>query len=184
MSLRVRVDQKVRYLPVLLGLNILHLIIPSHLLRMPPACTWTWSIVWIILISWTYLFIFICLQSVSELDQLFEYLSSDHLIHLSPARMWAWLGARGWSIVWISLIWLSHLISFIRRQPKFVCKLSQILGYSSSDPLQVSSCQFTGTSGSTWIWSIVWIPLIWSSHPIPFIRLQWVGELGYLNTLI
>ena len=61
-------------------LNISHLIIPSHPLNLSPVCTWTWSIVWISLIWSSYPILFIHLQSVRELGQLFEYLSFDHPI--------------------------------------------------------------------------------------------------------
>ena len=38
------------YVKLVNWLNISHLIIPSHPLHLSPACTWTWSLVWIPLI--------------------------------------------------------------------------------------------------------------------------------------
>ena len=223
--------------------KISQLIIPCHHLHRSPASTWTWSIVFRSLIWSSHPILFICLQRVRELGQLFYDLSSDHPLHPSPARTWTWS-----TVLW-SLIWSSHPILFIRLQ--FVRELGQLFYDLSSDhpipssssisreyvnlvncfvishliiffirlqlvrergqlfydlssdhPIPSSSsvsreyvnlvnCFMIShliilshplhpSPGCTWTWSTVLWSLIWSSHPILFIRLQEVRELGQL----
>ena len=170
-------------------LNTSHLIIPSDLLHPSPERTWTWSIVripfiwssfssvsraYVILadclhtLVWlSYPILFIRFQSVREIDQLFEYPSFDHPIHpLYPSPVWA--RRCTWSIVWPPLHWSFHTILFIRLQREGVSKLGQLL---NTFHLIISYNPLHPSPGRTWTWSIFWIPLIWSSLPILFIRL-------------
>ena len=55
-----------------------HLIIPSYSLRLSPGSMWIWLIIWKPLIQSSFPFLFIRLQVVRELGQLFGDLSSDH----------------------------------------------------------------------------------------------------------
>ena len=117
--------------------------------------------------------LFICLQSVRQLAQLFEYPSFEYSISSSPGR---WQCTWTWSIqvVWILLFWFSYSTLFIRLQG--VRELHQLclntvhlitlsrwhpLLYLSPDPVCTCIC------------SIVWVPLIWLSHSI-FSRSPWV----------
>ena len=166
--------------------KISHLIIPSHPLHPSPAGTWTWPIVLRSLIWSSHPILFICLQLVRELGQLFYDLSSDHPIpssssisreyvtlvncfkvshriipfhplHPSPDRMWTW------SIFLRSLIWSSHPILFIRLQN--VCDLGQLFKISH---LIIPSHPLHPSPGSTWTWSycIKVSYLIIPSHPL------------------
>jgi hypothetical protein len=131
--------QEVRELGQLL--NTSHLIIPFLPLH-PPGCTWTLSVVWIPLI-WSHPIPFLRLQMVRGLGQvsqglyshhaipstlliqavrqLFEYLSSDHLIATSLVCTWTW------SIVLRPLVLSCYPILFIRLQA--VRQLSQLFEY-------------------------------------------------------
>jgi hypothetical protein len=123
----------------------------------------------------------------------------SHPLHPSPECTWPL------SFVWISLIWSSYPIFFIRLQHVrefgvFFLKTSSdhSIPFSSSvSRMYVTSVNCLNTShliipshpprpspGCTWTSSIVWKPLIWSSHPILFIHLQAVRELGHLFEIL
>ena len=93
----------------------------------------------------------------------------SHPLHPSPACTWTW------SIVLRSLIWSSipSSSSVSRMYVNLVnCfKISYLI--IPSHPLHPSPDR-------TWTWSNVLRSLIWSSHPILFIRLQGVRELRQL----
>ena len=154
-------------------LNTCHLIIPFHPLHPSPGSTWTWSIVF------EYLTSDHPIPSSSSVTRMYvklvNYLNTFHLIlshplHPSPGSMWTW------SIVWIPVIWSSRLFCFVCLQ--FVRELSQLFEYLSSDhPIP----PFHPSPGSMWTWSIVWIPVIWSSYPIVISRM-YVNLVNCLNT--
>ena len=202
-------------------LNISHLIIPSHPLHPSLDSTWTWSIVWTSLIWSSHPILVIHLQRVCELCQLFEYLSSDHTIpssssvsrkyvnlvncldishliipshplHPSLESMWT-----------LSIVWISHPIPSSSSVSREYVNLVNCLNISHliipSHPLHLSpgstwtwancldishliipSYPLHPSLARTWTWSIFWISLIWSSHPIIFICLQYVCEIGQL----
>ena len=186
------------YVNLINCLNIVHLITLSHwhpLLYPSPECTWTCWIVWaphllipshplqynvtapsVRELGWFKLFfwsshptLFIRLQSVRELAQLFEYPSSDYPIPSSPGH---WHCAWTWSIqvVWILLFWISCATLFIRLQG--VRQVNQLFKYRSSDhPIPLASSSLSPVC--TWTCSNVWVPLIWLSHPI-FTSTPWL----------
>ena len=112
---------------------------------------------------------FIRLQFVRVLDQ---YLKTSHLIILSHP--------------FIRLQFVRDLVNCLNtyqlitqclpRHPSSESTWSWRIVFEclSSDHLNPSS----SAASSTWIWSILLGPLIWSSHPIPFIRLQIVCEFA------
>ena len=160
------------YVNLINCLKTSHLIVSSHSFHPSPESTWTQSIVWRTL-NW-----------------------SSHPILLTrlPECTWTW-----WS-VWRPLIWSSHPILFTCLQ--IVRELGQLFeDLSSNHPILSSSpvprmyvnlvkCLKTSyliihpssfpVSRLYVNWSIVWRPLIWSSHPILFTRLQRVREFGWL----
>ena len=71
------------------SITLRRLIWSSHPLLPSPASTSTWSFIWRLI--WPSLsLLFICLQEVSDLAQLFEYPSSDHPLPPSPDCTSTW----------------------------------------------------------------------------------------------
>ena len=127
------------------------LLIWSYPLHTSPDSTWTWSIVF----KTSHLILFIHLQNVRELGQLFEYSSSDHPIpsSLSISRMYHIMYVKS-----VNCFKMSHLIIHPLQD---VREFGQLFEYASSDhPIPPSPER-------TWTWSIVWITphLIIPSHP-------------------
>ena len=154
------------YVNLINCLNTVHLIILFrwHPLHLSPDRTWT-SIVWIPFIWSSYSFIFIRLQNVSELCQLFK--SSNLIIPSHPLE-----GSELGQIIWIPIIWSSYPIVFIRLQ-----KVREFINLLKIYNLIIPS---PFSPDRMWTCSIVWIPLLWSSCPVLFIHHQTVRELGRL----
>ena len=139
----------------------------SHsFLHLSPACTSTRSIVWIALIWLSHIFLFIFLQSVRELVQLFEWLSwvsSDYHIPFSSS----------FSSLYVNLVNclnnshpIFHTFLFIHLQKVSRLGQGQLFEYFSSHLIIPS---FLSVSSLYWTWSIVWIAFIWSFHHINFL---------------
>ena len=124
------------------------------------SLTWTWSIVWKPHIWSFYPFLFICPQDVHELGQLFGNLWSSQPppLHPSPGCTWSW------STVWIPLFWLSY--PFSSSVSSSYINLGQLLKTSSLAWCGILPHPLHPSPGSMWTWSIVWIPVNWSSYSI------------------
>ena len=156
------------------------IISPFHSFHLSPACTWIWSIVCRLLSDHL-------LPSFSSVSSLYVNLvncfktSSDYSLNLSPGS------TRTWSIVLRPLIWpislsvsrkyvnlvncfkTSHLIILFFRLQN-VSELSQSFKDLSSDH------PFHLYPESTWFWSMVLRPLVWSSSsPIPSVYMNLVN---------
>ena len=164
-----------------------------------PACTWILSIVWIHFFWSSYPLLFIHLQDVCELDQLFLNLSSNHPIPSSSSVSSSYVNS-------LNCLNISHLIILslpLHLYPESTWTWSIVLEYFSSHQpfsssssvsreyvnlinclniavLIILSLPLHPSQESTWTWTIVWIPLFWSSRPILLIRFQNVRDLRQL----
>ena len=134
---------------------------------------------------------FIPLQMVRQFDHLFEDPSSDYSLHPSPGSTWTCA-----SIVWIYSS-SDHLTLLQHDEKKKVRELDQLLfktsnliistnlegtwtwsfEYSSSDH---HHSLYPSPERRTLTWSVIWIPLISSSHTI--LSSEYANLTNCLNT--